>query len=50
MEKKKVMEGNLESSKKLMRKDHKEMVIKLPKIKVEKTKMKLKKIIKFICF
>lgn len=50
MEKRKVMEGNLESSKKFMRKNHQEIVIKLPKIKVDKTKIKLKKIIKFLCF
>jgi hypothetical protein len=50
MEKRKVMEGTFESSKKIMSKEHPEIIIKLPKIKVEKTKMKLKKIIKFLCF
>jgi hypothetical protein len=50
MEKRKVIEGTFESSKEMMRGSHQEMVIKLPKIKVEKTKTKLKKIVKFLCF
>ena len=50
MEKRQVIEGTFESSKGMVRRSHQEMVIKLPKIKVEKTKTKLKKIIKLLCF
>lgn len=48
MEKKTVIQGSFESSKTKMRRSHEEMVIKMPKIKVET--VKLKKIAKFFFF
>ena len=49
MEKRKVLEGKFESSRTMMRRPHKEFIIKLPRFKRTK-KIEWKKLLKSFCF